>query len=83
MEECLSDDEVMAASDEGLSEALNGFLKTLDQETRLLFVRRYWYMDSNETLAEMFSIKESVVRQRLFRVREKLKNYLKKEGIGI
>jgi len=61
----------------------NGFLKTLDQETRLLFVRRYWYMDSNETLAKMFSIKESVVRQRLFRVREKLKNYLKKEGIGI
>ena len=83
LEECLSDDEVMAASDEGLSEALNGFLKTLDQETRLLFVRRYWYMDSNDTLAKMFSIKESVVRQRLFRVREKLKDYLQKEGIGI
>lgn len=83
LEECLSEDEVMVTSDDGLRDALNGFLKMLDQDTRLLFVRRYWYMDSHETLARMFSCSERAVRQRLYRVREKLKMYLREEGIGI
>lgn len=84
LEECLSDDSVVAFSDDGgITEAINRFLKTLDQENRILFVRRYYYMDSNEVLAKTFMISENTVRQRLYRIREKLKAFLKKEGIGL
>lgn len=83
LEECLADDSLAQVSEEGVVEALNRFLKTLDRETRLLFVRRYWYMDSNQKLAKTFSVSENVVRQRLYRTREKLKEFLEKEGIGI
>jgi RNA polymerase sigma-70 factor (ECF subfamily) len=83
LEECLADDSLAQVSEEGVVEALNRFLKTLDRETRLLFVRRYWYMDSNQKLAKTFSMSENVVRQRLYRTREKLKKFLEEEGIGI
>lgn len=83
LEECLSESAIAATEEEGIAEALNRFLKTLNRDTRMLFVRRYWYMDSNETLAKAFGVNENIVRQRLFRTREKLKEFLKKEGIGI
>jgi RNA polymerase sigma-70 factor (ECF subfamily) len=84
LEECLSDDSVVSFSnDEGITDALNRFLKTLDQENRILFVRRYYYMDSNEVLSKTFAVNENTVRQRLFRMREKLKEFLEKEGIGL
>ena len=84
LEECLSDDSVLDFSGgAGITEAINRFLKTLDQESRILFVRRYYYMDSNETLAKTFLMNENTVRQRLYRMREKLKVLLEKEGIGL
>ena len=83
LEECLADETVMVENEEGVVDAVNRFLKTLDRENRLLFVRRYFYMDSNEELAKTFSVNENIIRQRLFRTREKLKVFLKKEGIGL
>lgn len=83
LEGCLSDTELSDVGEDRIVEALNGFLETLDQKTRILFVRRYWYMDSNEMLAKRFSTNENTVRQKLYRTREKLREYLRKEGIGI
>ena len=84
LEECLTEESLSALpAEEGIMDAINRFLKTLDQESRILFVRRYYYMDSNEILAKTFMIRENTVRQRLFRIREKLKDYLEKEGIGL
>ena len=84
LEECLSDASVVEMSaEEGIAEAINRFLKTLDRENRILFVRRYYYMDANEVLAKTFMISENTVRQRLFRMREKLREFLEKEGIGL
>ena len=84
LEECLTEESLSALpAEEGIMDAINRFLKTLDQESRILFVRRYYYMDSNEILAKTFMIRENTVRQRLFRIREKLKEYLEKEGIGL
>jgi DNA-directed RNA polymerase specialized sigma24 family protein len=40
-------------------------------------------MDNNEVLAKTFLMNENTVRQRLFRMREKLKEFLEKEGIGL
>ena len=84
LEECLSDESLAALNeDEGIVDAINRFLKTLDQENRILFVRRYYYMDSNEMLAKTFGINDNTIRQRLFRMRENLKKFLEKEGIGL
>ena len=64
-----------------LGAALNMFLKSLPQESRVIFMRRYWYMDSVKEIAARCGISESKVKTTLFRVREKLRTYLEKEEI--
>ena len=63
-----------------LSAAINRFLFTLDQEDRFLFVRRYWYADSVSDLAAITNGSANRISVRLFRLREKLRNTLLKEG---
>lgn len=65
-----------------LSEQIDCFLGTLDKESRVMFVRRYWYSDSISELAERFQISNNNVSVRLSRIRNKLKKYLKKEGLN-
>ncbi len=64
-----------------LAAAINGFLDTLDYTDRFLFLRRYWYGDSLETAAAMARLRPHRASVRLSRVRAKLKQYLKKEGM--
>lgn len=66
-----------------LSRLIDSFLDTLDKESRIMFVRRYWYSDSISAIAEMFQISSNNVSVRLSRIRQKLKKYLKKEGFEI
>lgn len=66
---------------ERLARAINEFLRTLSQEQRRVFIRRYWHMASVSEISKDFSISESKVKSMLFRTREKLKQYLIKEGI--
>lgn len=66
--------------DIALREAINGFLSTLNEEKRNVFVRRYWYLDSVSDIARRFSLSESKVKTMLFRSRNRLRDYLEKEG---
>ena len=66
-------------SDE-LGTLLDHFLSGLDRQDRIMFVRRYWYSDSVSDIAENYGIGENNVSVRLYRIREKLKKYLQKEG---
>lgn len=66
-----------------ISRVLSEFVRNLDAETRVLFVRRYVYMESIASLSKRFEIKENVISVRLFRARKKLKKVLKKEGISV
>ena len=61
--------------------ALNAFLGTLDRESRMLFVRRYWYSDPIEDLARAFHTGRHNVSVRLSRIRKKLKKYLEENGV--
>ena len=63
-----------------LSAAINRFLSTLDRKNRFLFVRRYWYADSIADLAAMTRSSANQISVRLFRLREKLRITLVKEG---
>ena len=60
---------------------LNRFLKGLSQEDRYLFVRRYWYGDGIQKIAQDLGVTPHRASVRLFCLRQKLQNYLQKEGM--
>lgn len=66
-----------------LAATLNRFLSGLAPEQRQTFVCRYWYCDSIGEIARKFSWSESKTKMTLLRTREKLRQYLKKEGIFV
>ena len=63
--------------------ALTEFLAAQDQESRLIFLRRYWFAESIEEIALRYGITQSKVKTRLHRTRCKLREYLQKEGIAL
>ncbi len=63
-----------------LGRAIDRFLDTIPRDSRVLFLRRYWFGDSVKTLAGHFAMTENAVSVRLSRVRGQLKAYLIKEG---
>ncbi|MBQ3702434.1 MAG: sigma-70 family RNA polymerase sigma factor [Oscillospiraceae bacterium] len=64
-----------------LAEAINGFMATLNYSDRFIFTRRYWYSDPIKDIAKMAHSTTNSVTVRLFRIREKLRLYLEKEGL--
>ncbi len=85
LEGCIADGaslEEEAASAE-LACLIDRFLGALDKESRVMFMRRYWYSDSVSDIAERFRITPNNVSVRLSRIRDKLAKYLKKEGFEI
>lgn len=82
MEQCIPapDDAECRMNDKLLGEALNAFLKTLGEEKRNIFLRRYWYLDSIADIAARFALSEGKVKTTLFRCRAGLRKYLEREG---
>ncbi len=64
-----------------LTKYLNQFLKNLSKEDRYLFMRRYWFGDKVSDIAEVLNVTLHKASVRLFRLRQKLQDYLKKEGM--
>ncbi len=64
-----------------LGASINRFLGTLSRDDRFLFVRRYWYADPVRELAALTHSSPNRVSVRLFRLREKLRKTLTKEGL--
>ena len=62
---------------------IDEFLDSQPARNRIMFVRRYWYSDTVEELAERFGMNPNSVRVNLHRVRKKLRQYLEKEGIQL
>ena len=75
--------QVCRISDEGFGELISSFLWKLDEDTRNVFIRRYWFLDSINQIAERFQMSESKVKSMLFRTRNKLRKYLEKEGVAL
>lgn len=64
-----------------LASYIGEFLNTLNKTNRLIFVRRYWYMDSYSDIAKWTGLRENAVRTRLSRQRDALKTFLMKRGV--
>ena len=63
--------------------AVSDFLRSIPEEKRNIFLRKYWFMDSVSEIAERFGVSEGKVKTVLFRTRNDLKRYLKKEGFEV
>lgn len=63
-----------------LGRAIDRFLDTLNKENRILFLRRYWFGDSVQTISNNRGMTENTVSVRLCRIRGQLRTYLIKEG---
>ena len=84
MEACIPDstrDREMEAKELGM--LLDRFLRTLTPENQMVFLRRYWYVDTIAEIAARYDISESAVQMRLNRTRARLCTYLEKEGIRV
>lgn len=85
LEECLPDNGDPAArlEEQELAALINQYLGTIDSISRKLFVRRYFAMDELSELAKDFGMTRHDVSVRLYRVRQKLRKFLEKEGVAI
>ena len=84
MEACIPDSRQDAAIDSReLRRALQIFLESIPKESRLIFLRRYLYVDTVAEIAARYGISESKVKTQLHRTRNKLHAFLTKEGIAV
>lgn len=72
-----------AVDESVLGELIDNFLSGIGKDDRIVFVRRYWYGDSISDITQRFKVSESKIKTGLFRTRQKLKDYLEKEGVTI
>ncbi len=61
--------------------AINAFLENLPKEKRIVFMKRYWFMESIKSIAEEFGYTQSKVKTNLMRTRNSLREHLIKEGL--
>jgi len=63
-----------------LGQAVTEFLKQESAMRRNVFLRRYYYMEPLPDIASRYGLKETNVRMMLSRTRQKLRQFLQKEG---
>lgn len=63
-----------------LGQSVTAFLKNQPKNHRVIFLRRYFYLESSKEIALRLGTSDSNVRLILSRTRKRLREYLKKEG---
>ena len=69
--------------DEELGKLISKFLWSEKELDRNVFLRKYWFFDSISDIAERYSMNENSVKSMLFRSRNRLRDFLRKEGIEV
>ena len=85
MEECIPapDDTACKLEYKELGEAISRYLYMLSEEKQVIFIRRYWYLDSVDAISRRLGIGQSKVKMTLLRCRNELRAYLEKEGYDL
>ena len=68
---------------EALARSVSLFLSRCPEKQRNVFVRRYWFFDTVAEICERYGLSQSSVKTMLFRMRERLRRHLEKEGYTI
>lgn len=63
--------------------AIDTFLWLQGEEKRNVFIRRYWYFDSIESISQCTGFSQSKIKSMLYEMRRKLRNYLEREEIEL
>ena len=74
-----SQDAEIALAEKELTRLLNAFLATLPEMERNVFLCRYWYLDSIQTISERAGFTQSKVTSMLHRTRGKLRKKLSED----
>lgn len=69
--------------EQSLRDAIQSFLLRIPQKDRMIFVRRYFFLEDTPTIAQRYGLQESNVLLILSRTRKKLKHHLIKEGYDL
>lgn len=85
LEECIPDRNRLEDEIDGrlLTAYIRDWLGTLPKEDRVLFVRRYWYGDSVNTLAVESLRSGAQMAQKMLNLRRRLKIYLEAKGVDV
>ena len=85
LDEIFGDDDTVEIQAElhRLTAALNRYLASLSEESRVIFVSRYYCADPVERIATMLGISQATVFRRLTTMRRELKQRLEEEGIAL
>ncbi|MBP5665301.1 MAG: sigma-70 family RNA polymerase sigma factor [Clostridia bacterium] len=70
------------AAQEAVVATLSNFLADVSERDHEIFVSRYFYMKTNKTIADELDMNESTVRNKLSRMRKKLKRIIER-GDGL
>lgn len=83
--ECISGTESIESEMEKrqIESTINEFLWQLNPEKRNIFIRRYWYFDTIESICKRTGFTKSKVKSMLYEMRQKLRKRLENEGITV
>lgn len=83
MNECIPDQSSISDErSEELGEYINEYLSTLTSDKRAVFVGRYWFNESIESISKKTGFSQSKVKTMLHRMREGLRKYIDgKDGV--
>ncbi len=80
--ECIPEDNGRSFTENlELKDALNRFLQGLDEKSRKIFMKRYWYIVPVKKIAKVLDMNEGAVKMSLLRTRKKLRQFLEEEEI--
>ena len=82
LSECIPSDDVDIADKLALSQAISRFLSSIPPRKRIMFVRRYFYMDTTRDIAKLLHVPDATVRMTLSRMRKNFRQFLEKEGFA-
>ena len=71
------------AQNPALTEALDGFLGSLNPTDRALFLGRYWYFYEVSDLARAYGMTANTIYVKLHRMRERLREHLTERGFKL
>lgn len=66
-----------------IESTINAFLRQQSEEKRNIFIRRYWYFDTIESICKSTGFSQSKVKSMLYQMRQKLRKKLESEGIEV
>nr|WP_326185158.1 RNA polymerase sigma factor [uncultured Oscillibacter sp.] len=69
--------------DREIAGLISAFLRRLPAESRIIFLRRYWYGEGVADIAARLGCGQGKVKSSLFRTRNSLRAYLEKEGVAL